>query len=121
MDVSIHCAAIDADGDGEITVEELEAVLIRNGMADHEKVADIVKEIDTNNVSNPELDKCFVKCFALYPIHPLNDVLHCPNESRLVCSLSKIQSVLWLVFYEGENPLSFPMCRTAKLTTRSSS
>jgi calcium-dependent protein kinase len=42
-------ASIDADGDGEITVEELEAVLIRNGMADHEKVADIVKEIDTNN------------------------------------------------------------------------
>ncbi|GAQ88622.1 Serine Threonine protein kinase [Klebsormidium nitens] len=42
-------AAIDADGDGEITVDELEAVLVRNGMADHEKVADIVKEIDTNN------------------------------------------------------------------------
>jgi Ca2+-binding EF-hand superfamily protein len=64
MDVSIHCAAIDADGDGEITVEELEAVLIRNGMADYEKVADIVKEIDTNNVSSPELD--IVKCLALY-------------------------------------------------------
>lgn len=31
-------------------MDELEAILVKNGMADHEKVVDIVKEIDTNNV-----------------------------------------------------------------------